>query len=165
MDESGTKNENNETEFYNFIVNITKFSNCETLLRKDSQAIYDVITKDYKKNIQLAASRGLNKAFICIYEIGARYRGLIPIDAFVRMNDPMKEKFETFKMESVLDRIKKRLSPFVVDVVYLNENELKNDNEISEAIIDSIIRSKDETPLPQESRLIGILISWEKNNK
>ena len=131
--------ENNEIEFYNFIVGITKYSNCESILKKDSQEIFDVITKDYKKNIQLSATTGSNSSYICIYEASAKYKGLIPIDNFVRMTNSMEEKFNTFKIEPVLNKLKKRLHPFTVEV--------KNIHEIDKNV-------------SHDSNIICITVSW-----
>lgn len=177
LSNSKFSNESNESEFYNFIVGITKYSNCENLLRKDSQSIFEVITKDYKKNIHLAASRGLNKAYICIYEISARYKGLIPIDAFIRPNELMKEKLETFNIESVVDKLKKKLYPFNIEIKNINESELQEDLNIPEITVDSIIRSNvmdidfttinselnDKKNIKNINNLIGIMVIWEKN--
>lgn len=123
----------NEIEFYNFIIGVTKYYNSESSLRKDCQSIFDLIIKDYKKNIHLAASKGLNEAYICIYEIGANYKDSIPIDEFIRMTPNIIEKFETFKIEPIIDKIKKRLFPFIIEV-----------------------KSLDET-----NNFIGITVSWE----
>jgi hypothetical protein len=165
-----------ESDFYNFIVGITKYSNCHNVLIRDSQTIYDVILKDYKKNIHLAAMRGLNKAYLCIYEIGARYKETIPIDAFVNMNDEMKEKFSTFKIEPILERIKRKLHPFIIEVKKLDLNELigefitesvirSNNNETQESEFQSELSLLEQGNVPEiysKHNLFGIIVSWEK---
>ena len=111
------KNIESEYDFYKYIVDISKYTNCENVLKRDSQIIYDIIMKDYRKNIQLSALRGDRKAYICIYESKTKLNDTIPIDNFIRMTDLMKEKFAEFKIESIMEKIKKKLHPFNVDII------------------------------------------------
>ena len=133
QNQSNIQNPNND--FYNFIVELTKYSTTGNLLKMDSDVILNVILKDYRKNLQVAASKGFNKAYICIYEIGAKYKNIIPIDEYIRPSDSMKEKFEKFKIEPVVDRVKKALAPFNVEVKSLDEVDLIPNQFNSEEII------------------------------
>lgn len=127
-------------DFYDFIVNVTKASSYQNILIKDSQVVYDTIMKNYRTNIKLAASEGRNESYICIYNSTAKINNVVPIDSYVRMNNPkLKEKFEEFKMETVLEKIQKNINPFKVEVRKLN-NLSNNDVEI-----------------------FGIIIIWETN--
>lgn len=157
-----------DLEFFNSIVKITKNSGVSFILNKDSQTIFDVVTKNYKKNIRIAADRGLYKAYICIYEANAKYKGVIPIDSFIRMNTTMREKFTEYKIEPVMERVRNKLKYFTIEVKSLYESELKNDVIISDLAdtTNSIIRIKEHPEIDQENQeeLVGIIASWEKND-
>src|SRR5271168_4326007 len=126
------------SNFYNYIVSLTNQFSCQYILTKDNQTIYNLIMDVHRKNIQKAASRGLRSAYLCIYETSAKYKGAIPIDAHIRPNDSMKTKLIEFKLESVLDRIRKKLYPFEVDVKILDETYLKIDQNTPGDAINSI---------------------------
>lgn len=167
----------NDSNFYNFIVGITRQSSQQNILARDVQTIANVIIKDYKKNVHLAAMRGLTKAYICIYEVGARYKGIIPIDELVRMTTTTREKLEAFKIEPVLSIVRKKLAPFFIGVGNLSENEIQNDSNIPNVddTMNSIIRTKDSDDLSElaqdinpdtvyKNNLIGIFVSWDNQN-
>ena len=124
--------EDTEYDFYKYIVGVSKYTNCENVLKRDSQIIYESVIKDYRKNIQLSALKGNRKAYLCIYESSTRLYDIIPIDNFIRMTELMKEKFQEFKMEPIIDKLKKKLSPFNVEI--LTEN-IKDDIEIISIIV------------------------------
>lgn len=140
-------------EFYNLIVNITKTSGYQNLLIKDSQLVFDTIMKDYRNNIQLAASQGRNEAYICIYEIGAKIGGIVPIDSFVRMTNPkLIEKFEEFKLEPVVERIKKKINPFRLEIKLIDIDQISTEDKIkNQELVGKI---------DQNNKIIGILVSW-----
>lgn len=103
-------------EFYDYIVNITKTSGYQNILTKDSEIIMDAILNDYQENIKIAAAEGRNEAYIFIYEVNAKIKN-ISVDAYVRMNNPkVVEKFNEFKLEPVMERIQKKISPFKVEI-------------------------------------------------
>lgn len=132
-------------EFYTTIVNITKTSGYLNILTKDSQTVYDVIMKDYKNNIKIAASEGRTEAYLCIYEASAKIKGLISIDAYVRMNNPkVVEKFEEFKLEPVIERIKKKINPFKVEIRLLK--------------LDG-----DQTTQDQNYSIVAVLAIWDNS--
>lgn len=144
-------------DFHNFIVDLTKNSTAQSILQQDVQAVFDIIMKDCKKNIQLAAQRGLNYAYLCIYEPGARYKGMIPIDALIRMNSVMRTKLEEFRIDPVMSKLRKQLHPFRVESKVLAESDLKKEYLPDPArVVDSIIRD----PESSSGQLIGIVVSW-----
>jgi hypothetical protein len=117
-------NANENTNFYNFIVQLTKTVIPQThnnILKKDSDAILDLIINGYRENIRLAASAGRNIAYLCIYLKDSKYQKSIPIHDFIEMSDKIKEKFDEFQLEPVLTRVKKILTPFTVRVRTLQE--------------------------------------------
>jgi|GEM_PF-6501673 len=114
--------EENESDFYNFIVNLSTNYSIENILRKDSKTIINVILRDYRENIRAAATRGANEAYLCIYVANAKYKKIIPIDSYVRMTNLMLDNFNNFKIESIMETIEKKLHPFKVEAKSLEEN-------------------------------------------
>lgn len=122
MKEQSQDIENPELDFYNFIVNINvNQTKIEDVLKKDTDTIYNLISKDYKKNIQIAASNGFKHAYICIYESNAKHEGIIPIDNFIRLIN-MDEQYKQMNIETVMERLRKNLKPFKVDLSIHNED-------------------------------------------
>lgn len=119
--------EEDETEFYNFITTIPKISNTEnsllTILKKDTETIYDLIINDYRTNIQLAAFQDLKYAYLCIYDINAKHKNIIPIDNFIRINPTMQEQLNLFQIISIITRLEKKLHPFKVEIQNLENNQ------------------------------------------
>jgi hypothetical protein len=108
--------ENPMEKFFNQIVTLTNHSMNDIMLKKASDLIYNTIMNGFQKNIQLAAMRGYTHAYLCIYEINAKCKDYIPIDSFIHMNEHMTERFKESHIESVMDRIRKKLMPFIVNV-------------------------------------------------
>jgi hypothetical protein len=148
-----------EKEFFNDIVNLTEYCTGAGIIKKDSDKIVEVILKNWKDNVRIAASRGLTKAYICIYESEARYDGIIPIDTFVRMTDEFRSKLESYKIDPVMERIKKKVRPFNVDVIVLDQDMIDT---MSNKDKENIIRS--EYNERKMKNIIGIILSWEKSN-
>lgn len=111
------------TKFYNFIVELTKSWTPETaiILEKDGNEILNVITNEYRENIEIAAKNGKNMAYLCIYFRNARYKHMIPIHDYVEMSEKIGEKFKTLLLEPIIDRAKKILDPFVLNIRTLKE--------------------------------------------
>ena len=60
--------------------------------------------------------RGFTQAYLCVYETNAKYRDYIPIDAFIHMSPNMQELFKRAHIEPVMDRVRKILQPFSVEI-------------------------------------------------
>lgn len=111
-------------EFYNHIVSITKLAipkKCSEVLNRDAETVLDLILKNYKENIEIAATYGKNSAYLCIYKAEARYQKNIPIDYFVHMPEKIKCKFEEYALEPVESRLRHKLQPFNVRICRLSD--------------------------------------------
>lgn len=107
-------------QFFNQIVELTDNSSSSLTLKKISDSIIDLVTKDCKKNIQIAALRGFNEAYLCLYDVNAKYKGCVPIDCFIHMSEHTRAKFEEHKIEPVMDRLRRLLLPFRVEVRFID---------------------------------------------
>lgn len=107
-----------QNQFYNFICELSSRSdiNSRDLLRKDSDAIYELITRDHRNNIKISAMHGNIYAYLCVYLPGAKYQNSIPIDQFIK-SDSMKQKLLTFGVRPVMERVQETLHPFIVECV------------------------------------------------
>jgi hypothetical protein len=118
------------SEFYNRIVNITKLAipkKCSELLNRDADAVSDIILRDYKDNIEIAATHGRNLAYLCFYEVSAIFKDDVPLDYFIHMTEKIKSKFEEYSLEPVESRLRTRLQPFELRICSLSEcEELKH---------------------------------------
>jgi hypothetical protein len=103
-------------KFFNHIIEVTSHSSDQVLIKRTSDELINVLTRDFKRNIKIAADRGHNQAYICIYEVDAKYRDILPIDKFIHMNDHMRGKFAEFGLEPVVDRLRKIFQPFQLDI-------------------------------------------------
>lgn len=134
-------------KFFQYITELSDYSTDVKIINKDADIISDLITRDYKYNIQLAASCGLKQAYICIYEIAAKYKKMIPIDDFIRPRGNLQQKFEKYNIIPVMERIRQKLHPFKVEV--------KDD------LIETFNLQENSDPLIlSPKKLIGILVSW-----
>lgn len=168
--------------FYKYIVGLTKVSSCQNILIRDVQTIYELISSGYKKNIQNAASRGLTYAYLCMYEIGAKYKNHIPIDAHIRPNEQMKLKLLEYNIDSVIDKLKKTLSPFDVEIKLIDEfnerpiidlcetesesSDLDTpdlDTPDSETWLELLTKDTKQKPeLNDSKKIICLIVTWDK---
>lgn len=109
-------------EFYNIIVGIADNAVIENIIKKDADIIFNLIIKNYKNNIQTAALKGFKKSHIFMYNINAKYNELIPVDKYIRMNEQMRLNFERYEIDTIINKVQKRLSPFKIEINTYDDN-------------------------------------------
>jgi hypothetical protein len=153
MDEISSENENEMDKFFTQIVELTDNSSNAMILKNVSDRVFEIITRDFKKNIQIAAMRGFNEAYICLYDVNARYKGTIPIDCFIHMSEHTRTKFEEFKLEPVVDRLRKFLAPFHLEIRFI-------DSVPSDTSTENILAG--DTPAVEPLQVVAIVVTWPR---
>ncbi len=103
-------------DFYKFVVELSSIDHNKRHLDETSEKLTNMIISNYKKNVLIAASKGYNKAYLCVYKTNTIINEKILIDSFIRMDDEMKTKFREYNLETVLDRINRKIKPFTASV-------------------------------------------------
>jgi hypothetical protein len=152
--ESDAKIENEE--FYKFIVQLTKSSTGQGAFQRDCETVAKIILRDFRTNIQLAASKGRNVAYLCIYDRNAKYKETVPVHDYLSMPDHIKTKFQEFKMEPIVDRLKKNLQPFHLEIRPLREC-LELDTYIPD-----LTKLVEKLGVNDELEIMIVSVSWEK---
>ncbi len=147
-------------KFFSQIVTLTNHSMDDIILKQASDAIYLTIIKGFKKNIQIAAMRGFTQAYLCVYETNAKYRDYIPIDAFIHMSPNMQELFKRAHIEPVMDRVRKTLLPFLVDIQVV---EPLTPVPVSDSDVESDVESV--TSVDEKIKLIAIVAHWPRRKE
>jgi hypothetical protein len=147
-------------EFYAYIANLSNISVESKILNKDSDAITEFILRDWGKHVEYAAASGLTKAYICIYEIGAKYNHVIPMDEHIRPTGKFIDKFTEYNIIPVCERIRKIVKPFVLSVELLSREDVAKmtDKEEKEIMVSEVDDKK-------EKNIVALTIMWEKKEK
>jgi hypothetical protein len=112
------------SKFFQHIVQLTKKaseSNFGRVLEQDCSTLFELITRDYKNNIKIAALNGRNMAYICLYIKDAKYRHTIPIHDFLFMPEKIIQGFQEANLEHLSPKLRKELAPFVLHIRSLRE--------------------------------------------
>jgi hypothetical protein len=115
-------------DFYKFVVELSSIDHSRKHLDETSDRLAIMIARNYKKNILIAANKGLDKAYLCVYKTDTIIDEKILIDSFIRMDAEMILRFQEYKLEPVIDRIKRIIKPFVL---HIEETKLANETIIS----------------------------------
>jgi hypothetical protein len=121
----GTDNQ----QFFSFIVNLSAVQSAKIptpeskILEQDCTTLLELITRNYRDNIHIAASHGRKIAYLCVYLKEAKYQSTIPIHDLIDMPERLTEIFAHDGIESLLSRLRKFLAPFSVSVRRLQECE------------------------------------------
>lgn len=105
------------SDFYNFIVNIGKES---ANISDDIRTIENIVLANYKENIMLAATATMDKnskpckrkAVLCIYEVGAKYNNKIDMDKYIRPTDEFATILEQQGITPLIDTFREKVKPF-----------------------------------------------------
>jgi hypothetical protein len=105
-------------DFYATIKEISKkkkeLPNEKEILEKHKHEIFNLITDDYKVNIQNAVNSGSDEAYLCLYITTAKIKNVIHIHDILAETDVIKEKSRLYSVQSLKMDIEKFFHPFKV---------------------------------------------------
>ena len=117
-------------EFYKNIVATSRAAKIETLVEKSGQEqdrkpedlittrytdeIIKLLTAGCKKNISLAASKGLRHAYISLIGKDAQYNGAINILAMIFPDASLEQRYRETGHKTVLEKMRELFKPFEV---------------------------------------------------
>ncbi len=91
----------------------------KSILEKHKKEIFDIITENYKIDMQNAATAANDKAYLCLYLPESKYHGVVQIDDL--FNSPViKEKSSTYKISSLLFDLQEFFKPFELLIEKIN---------------------------------------------
>lgn len=97
------------------------------ILASHTDEMVNIICENYRDNIRAAAERGDTKAIICLYQEGAKYRKIINIHKLLYPHSALFDKYNTYEITILEERLQEIFHPFQVAVKTLSEIFKNND--------------------------------------
>ena len=107
-------------DFYRNIVELSTNQHLKLLLTKHTDTAINVLTNNYKMNINTAALYGYDNAYIAVFGKDAKI-GAIPISDILFPNQSLMDKYKTTHQSTVAERLFEMFKPFTVEYEKIND--------------------------------------------